>query len=526
MKSLCTKYTKIFLPLILLLATILRLYHLTQISLWHDEAFSALLINYPWREMFYRITLDVHPPLYYILLRWWADCFGHTVLSLRGFSVFFGVAAVWAAYALVAEAFQSEIVALVAALFLAVHPFQIQYVTEARMYTFGTFAILLSAYFLVKALRFEQELYAGNKAIKAKMIRTWLWFALATSAAMYTHYYEFFSVFAIAIYALYAEIKIHGSQLRRYWYSIGSYILVLLLYVPWVKVFLYQFGEVQASYWIGKPDRWSVPSVLWSMLTGAEANTGDHLSQILMLVGSAFVIVVLVMIAMREKSKSPAQAKWLPIFGLVIPFVLALALSLKQSIFLERYFLFAELFFTIALAVWIFELKSKAVRWILCIVVVVVLCWSNYSNAKALNAGANPGMGAASTFVNKNANSAAGQKIIVDSSFEYFNFTYYNHTGIKALLYTGGNPLGDLPRFSGTALLDADQVSPKLSDTGAFSPGQTVWMVWTNAYGGYGATDPNVPATWELGQYGEHSWGDVRPYPGTLIYVAEYIVQK
>lgn len=516
-------FSGIILFLILVLATILRFYHLTQISLWHDEAFSATLINYPWKEMFYRIGLDVHPPLYYLLLRFWADVFGHSVLALRGFSAVFGVAAVWMGYLVMKQAFKNNAMALATALFLAVDPFQIQYVTEARMYTFGTFIILLSAYYLLKAIDFERAYYAGNRAIRGKLIRTWLWFALATSAAMYTHYYEFFSVFAIAMYALYAEIRMHGSDIRKYWYGICSYVLVLLLYVPWVKTFLYQFGQVQGDYWIGKPDRWSVPSVIWAMLTGFEANTANHLTQIFVLLGVLFTLIILVRIAMRSNVAGRVQPKWLILLGLVIPFVLAEILSLKQSIFLERYFLFAELFYTMAVVLWIWLFKSKVVRTSLCVVVVVVLCWANYSNAKSLDAGANPGMAAAAAFVN--AHATPGQGIVVDSSFEYFNFSYYNHTGIAPLLYTGGTPYNDLPAFSGTAILSAPQISQRFDDTSAYPAGKVVWLVWTNAYGGYGTTDPNVPATWHLTTNGEHSWPDVRPYPGTNIYVGEYLIQ-
>jgi uncharacterized membrane protein len=83
------KYYPIF--LILILGLLLRLYHNTNISLWHDEAFSALLIKYPWQEMLYRIGLDVHPPAYYIFLRIWHYIFSDSLLSLRLFSVFFGV---------------------------------------------------------------------------------------------------------------------------------------------------------------------------------------------------------------------------------------------------------------------------------------------------------------------------------------------------------------------------------------------------------------------------------------------------
>src|SRR3954469_9146131 len=105
---------KKYLPLvsILVLGTLLRFYHNLDISLWHDEAFSALMIRYPWHEMFVRLGLDVHPPAYYVALRLWHYVFGDSLLSLRGFSVFFGVGAVWAGWLFTKEAFKNERAAL------------------------------------------------------------------------------------------------------------------------------------------------------------------------------------------------------------------------------------------------------------------------------------------------------------------------------------------------------------------------------------------------------------------------------
>src|SRR6185503_2844401 len=99
---------------ITLLGLGLRLWNLTAISLWHDEAFSALLIKYSWSEMMYRIGLDVHPPMYYVFLRVWHYGFGDSLWSLRAMSVFFGVAAIVAAYAFVHAAFKNKTAALIA----------------------------------------------------------------------------------------------------------------------------------------------------------------------------------------------------------------------------------------------------------------------------------------------------------------------------------------------------------------------------------------------------------------------------
>src|SRR3989338_9184092 len=105
-------YKYLTLPLILIASLLIRAWNSTSIALWHDEAFSALLIRMPFSEMMTRIALDVHPPFYYWLLRFWADIFGHQLSSLRGFSVFFGVATVAMLYLLVKEIFNDHKIAL------------------------------------------------------------------------------------------------------------------------------------------------------------------------------------------------------------------------------------------------------------------------------------------------------------------------------------------------------------------------------------------------------------------------------
>src|SRR4051812_40294221 len=109
--------TQFWLPGILVIGALFRLYNLTALALWHDEAFSAFYIRYPWGEMIHRIGLDVHPPLYYFVLRIWSYIFGHSLLSLRSLSVVFGVATIYMGYLFVKEAFKNEKLAIMAALF-------------------------------------------------------------------------------------------------------------------------------------------------------------------------------------------------------------------------------------------------------------------------------------------------------------------------------------------------------------------------------------------------------------------------
>jgi len=188
----------IFLPLIMAVGAFMRYYHNTAIALWHDEAFSALYIRYPWLEMMQRIALDVHPPLYYLALRIWSMIGGSGLLSLRLFSILFGVLTVWAVYLFVKAAFENKSLALLAAAAVALNPFQIQYALEARMYTLGTFLVAISSYLLVRALQ--------NK-------KYWFWYGVAVAAGIYTHYYVFLSVAAQGLFFLFLRLHRLSGEL-------------------------------------------------------------------------------------------------------------------------------------------------------------------------------------------------------------------------------------------------------------------------------------------------------------------------
>ena len=512
---------KFYLFLILVIATILRMHNIAAISLWHDEAFSALLIKYPWGEMFYRIGLDVHPPLYYVTLRFWSDIFGNSVLALRGFSAFFGVGTVYATYLFVKAAFKNEKMALAGALLMAVNPFQISYVTEARMYTFGTFVLMISAYFLVRALQL-QKIHFGNeqrgevsKKLLTKVWAYWILFTLATSAAMYTHYYLFFSVFAIAIFVLYYHFKTYPGEVEKHsFFALVSYLIVLTLYVPWLKTFIFQFNQVQNNYWIPKPDQWSVPIIIWKLLIGRGTNFSNPWMPAVLILATILTVWVIFWV-LRNRTE---LEKWLVVLALVVPFIGAYALSVKQSIFLERYFLFAGLFYTVMLLVYIYEYSFYLVRWFLVFVITVLWLFNGYATTKDLTATNYPGMAAAAAYINNNF--AAGNKLVSDISFEYFNFKYYNQTGVNPLLYTAGLHIVDLPHFSGTALLNEKDLLTYYEQAG--KNGDIVWIIYTNAFG-RGDHQPYVPKTWKL--LAEKSWNDVRPYPGTEIIVDKYLIK-
>src|SRR4051812_1554287 len=72
------------------LAIVCRLPYLTERSLWFDEASSWQTASFPLAELMKSVRLNVHMPLYYLLLKAWIAVLGESVTALRGFSIAFG----------------------------------------------------------------------------------------------------------------------------------------------------------------------------------------------------------------------------------------------------------------------------------------------------------------------------------------------------------------------------------------------------------------------------------------------------
>jgi len=527
---------KKYLPIIaiLVLGTVLRYYHNLDISLWHDEAFSALLIKYPWGEMMQRIGLDVHPPMYYIFLRIWHYAFGDSLLALRSFSVFFSVGTIWAAWLFVKEAFRdNHRAALLAAALVALNPFQIQYATEARMYTMGAFFAALAAYFLVKALRYHTLLYDTKKLDmpnlpstifdRKKMVWNYIGFSLSIIVMIYTHYYLLFAAAAICFYGvMYLYVHHQGKVFEKFLWLLLSLIVIVISYLPWLKTFLFQYRQVDSGYWIPPMDKWSVPSTLYTLLIGFGHDVNQLNVQKLLVVITIMILIVLYYFLKKTQSFH----KWLVLLVSAAPFAGALLFLLLaklkgsgSSVYLVRYFIFTGAFLSIVVAVWLSQIKYKSLSAILTFCFLLLNFWAFGNYWQNLNIKQKPGLNHAAKYLQ--ANLEPNHKLYVGSSFMFFNLKYYaSQLNIiqRPLLFSGGNvEAKNLPHFAGTAILTNDDLLPDFSQ--GVKSGDTVWLVWTN---GFGASKPPIPSNWT--QIAEKEYPEVRPYAGANVYVSEYKV--
>ncbi len=461
----------LFITLVIVMA--LEFYNLTAMALWHDEAFSALLIKYNFKEMMYRIGLDVHPPFYYIILRGWNFLFGNSLFFLRALSVFFGALAILAVYLFVKEAFNNRKFALFSSILFAFSSFQIQYAMEARMYPLGVFLVIASSYFLLRAL-------------KSKNWKYWLCYVFFAVCGIYTHYYIFFSLLAQGIFLLYWIFRKSKFKFSAWLsnkdmkFALISYLLIVLSYIPWLNVFFRQIGQVEKNYWIPKINIWTILASFLKLTTG----TGIDAPRFWYIVISLALVIFAVIIFFLSKNKN--SLKWFVFLLFIVPFLASIGVSIKRSIFLDRYFIFVLPFYSILITGAILAIKNKLLKNILISVAILgtlisfPIYWTN------LKVTEKPGMKGAADYLNQQVQ--PNEKIYVGSSFVYFTFKYYNQTGIYPLLYVPG----PLAHFSGTALLSESDTIKNFNKE--VEKKDIVWLINTTGFGGY---QPSAPDNWK-----------------------------
>jgi uncharacterized membrane protein len=227
----------------LLVAFGLRLWQLGTESLWYDETVSVLLAGKPLAELLAHTARDIHPPGYYLLLHGWGLLVrptpAHGLEFLWAYpSLGFGLLVVALTLALGRRLVEPR-VALLALWLAALHPFQIWYSQEVRMYTVGACWGLVGLWALLQMGR-------GQRPLRWLLVA-----ALALAAGLYTLYYFLFVFVAlagIALHQFWANRQLSGAH-QRLGYWLAAQALALMLWTPWLPVFWRQVTEPPVPSW-------------------------------------------------------------------------------------------------------------------------------------------------------------------------------------------------------------------------------------------------------------------------------------
>lgn len=237
----------LFLVLLLMLAVAagLRFYQLGAQSLWSDEGNSAALATRSFAQIARDAAADIHPPLYYWLLRLWTRAAGINEAGLRSLSALLGLLLVLVTANLGRRLF-GRVTSLAVAFIAAIAPFQVYYSQEARMYML----LALEAAAAVNLFWYlvDQEDKALSQARQpTAALLPWaplpaVLLVLTWTLGLYTHYaFPLMIGLLTLLYLAWLLVsRRHGHLLWRAlrW---GVWLAAtLLLYIPWLPTALRQ----------------------------------------------------------------------------------------------------------------------------------------------------------------------------------------------------------------------------------------------------------------------------------------------
>jgi 4-amino-4-deoxy-L-arabinose transferase-like glycosyltransferase len=229
------KRLQVSLGILVLAALGLRLTNLTFQPLWWDEGWSLYFATADVKTLFELTAVDIHPPLYYLLLQGWMSVLGRSEEAVRLLSVFLGTATVPLLYA-AGRRLVGRQAGLIAAALLAASPLHIYYSQEVRMYGLVTLLSLAAVHWGL-----SWDVREGSRGRKGQTIL--ILYVLTATAALYTQYYAGFLLLALNLIILVRWLRSRESW-RNLVAWLSAQVLVLLLFAPWI----WYAGEKLTTY--------------------------------------------------------------------------------------------------------------------------------------------------------------------------------------------------------------------------------------------------------------------------------------
>lgn len=247
--------------LLLIIGVFFRFTHLDRKVYWIDETYTSLRISgYTETEVAQQLSQgqvlsieDLHnyqrinseksvintinglateepqlTPLYFILVRFWAQLFGSSIAAVRSFSVWVSLLTFPCVYWLCRELFKSSLVGWVAMILIAASPFHLVYAQEARPYSLWIVMTLLASASLLRAMRLNTK-------------GSWSLYAAAVTLGLYSHLFFLFVVIAHGIYSITLKFSQESQTIKCYLIASSA---GLIAFLPWLWIVFKNLGQI------------------------------------------------------------------------------------------------------------------------------------------------------------------------------------------------------------------------------------------------------------------------------------------
>lgn len=306
------------------------------VSVWFDEGYSILIAKEPISQLLAHTAVDAHPPLYYLLLKWWGELFAFDETALRALSAIFAGVATTLGLMLTRRLFGLR-AAVMALPVLLLAPFVLRYGYEIRMYS-------------LMALIGVGATYALVLARDTKRIAWWAVYAVLVALGMYTLYIGVVIWVVHAIWLTWISLK--DKQPFRQWKWVWAYVGSVVLFLPYMSTF---FGHLATSVLSGvgkEVNLTQLANVVTVLSTSRpEWATGGWVSLVVL----TLIIGLIAAVGVALRTMEVSQRRSLLLYGLLagVPLLFFAVLSLppREPIFLPRYLSHVAIWIYLFLAV-------------------------------------------------------------------------------------------------------------------------------------------------------------------------------
>ena len=222
--------------LVIVFGSIFIFFSIFHENLWFDEAYSVGMANQTFTDIWKIGSDDVHPILYYWMLRVIKILTNGSIIGYRIFSaipiILLGILGVTH----IKKDFGGK-TGIIFSFLSFFTPIIIVFSNQIRMYSWA-------AYVLTILLIYSYRIYKGQDNFI-----NWIIFGLTSLFSIYIHYYGLISVGIINIFLM--TYLIINKKYKEFKKQIILGIILIVLFLPWVIKLVLQIKHVSRGFWIG-----------------------------------------------------------------------------------------------------------------------------------------------------------------------------------------------------------------------------------------------------------------------------------
>lgn len=368
--------TKTVILIIIVISAALRIYNIEQKNLWFDEVYSWKISQGSIVDIVSETSGDIHPPFYYLVLKFWMKLFADGIYSMRMLSVLLSLLSIYFIYRLAKLFLEKDYQVMLVLILYAVSPLNIYYSQEVRMLNLNLFLCLGSVYYFL--------IFSESGSRKSALL-----YIIFTVLAIYTHYFAFLFLFTELILAAYYYLR-KLTLKKNFFIFLICFGIINLFYLPWYPVFITQTSK-------GQPWRTSqsiiktgsnildyFKDVFLSSYYTFESNAVFYFSVFISLLVVTFLIFVLFNILNPKQLTPDKQFKPKKQFSLTllffVPFFSSVIISVRQSIVFSRYLSILLPYLFILLVYFSYEYFNKKKSTAFITLLILTSCFGTYIN--------------------------------------------------------------------------------------------------------------------------------------------------